>query len=131
MTAKRMVKSEAFEAVHASARALADVGAIDKATMRGFDESCLNVPAQLEPRQIKQLRENNHVSQPVFARYLNTSESTVEKRETGAERHGAEALDDRAEARLAGSRLIAAHRAQNPSGPSSSAHPACFGRKRS
>jgi putative transcriptional regulator len=31
------------------------------------------------PRRIKQIRESQHVSQPVFARYLNTSESTVEK----------------------------------------------------
>ena len=33
--------------------------------------------------QIKQIREKNGVSQPVFARYLNTSESTIEKWETG------------------------------------------------
>ncbi len=68
------------------------VGAIDKATMRQFDESCLSVPAPFEPRQIKQLRESNHVSQPVFARYLNTSESTVEKWETGAKRPSGMAL---------------------------------------
>lgn len=92
MTAKRKFKSEAFEAVHASARALADIGAIDKATMRSFDDSCLTVPARFEPQQIKQLRENNHVSQPVFARYLNTSESTVEKWETGAKRPSGMAL---------------------------------------
>jgi putative transcriptional regulator len=50
------------------------------------------VPAPFEPRQIKQLRESNHVSQPVFARYLNTSESTVEKWETGAKRPSGMAL---------------------------------------
>jgi putative transcriptional regulator len=60
--------------------------------MRQFDESCLSVPAPFEPRQIKQLRESNHVSQPVFARYLNTSESTVEKWETGAKRPSGMAL---------------------------------------
>jgi putative transcriptional regulator len=38
------------------------------------------------PRRIKQIRESQHVSQPVFARYLNTSESTVEKWESGAKR---------------------------------------------
>jgi putative transcriptional regulator len=43
-------------------------------------------PPKIEPAQIKQLRESSHVSQPVFARYLNTSESTVEKWETGAKR---------------------------------------------
>ena len=92
MTAKPMYKSDAFEAIHASASALLRVGAIDKDTMRRFDASCLAVPALLEPRQIKQLRESNHVSQPVFARYLNTSESTVEKWETGAKRPSGMAL---------------------------------------
>jgi putative transcriptional regulator len=37
-------------------------------------------------RDIQKLREANKVSQPVFARYLNTSESTIEKWETGAKR---------------------------------------------
>ena len=42
--------------------------------------------------RIKALRERNHVSQPVFARYLNTSESTVQKWETGAKRPSGLAL---------------------------------------
>jgi putative transcriptional regulator len=106
MAAKREFKSDAFEAIHSSASALYKVGAIDKATMRSFDLSCLVTPASLKPRQIKKLRERFHVSQPVFARYLNTSESTIEKWETGAkqpigmalkllavvEKHGLEAL---------------------------------------
>jgi len=71
---------------------LYDIGAISKATMREFDESCLTAPLTLAPRQIKQLRERHHVSQPVFARYLNTSESTVEKWETGAKRPSGIAL---------------------------------------
>jgi putative transcriptional regulator len=92
MTTKRKFKSDAFEAIHSSASALLKAGAISKDTMRSFDESCLAVPAPLKPRQIKRLRELNHVSQPVFARYLNTSESTVEKWETGAKRPSGTAL---------------------------------------
>jgi len=92
MTTKLKFKSDAFEAIHSSASALRKVGAIDKATMRGFDESCLSVPAEINPQQIKKLRELNHVSQPVFARYLNTSESTVQKWETGAKRPSGMAL---------------------------------------
>ena len=101
-------KSDAFEAIRASASALRKVGGIDKAIMRQFDKSCLSVPALFEPRPIKQLRESNRVSQPVFVRYLNTSESTVGKWETGAKRpssHGAEALGHRAEAWGAGAGL--------------------------
>ena len=62
------------------------IGALDKATMREFDASCLARPPEITPEQIKRIREATHVSQPVFARYLNTSESTVEKWESGAKR---------------------------------------------
>lgn len=75
MTAKRKFKSDAFEAIHSSATALLEVGAIDKTTMREFDESCLAKPPEIDSEHIKQIREQNHVSQPVFARYLNTSVS--------------------------------------------------------
>ena len=85
-------KSAAFEAIHSSATGMYRAGAIDKATMREFDESCLSVPAPIEPRRIKKIRESQHVSQPVFARYLNTSESTVEKWESGAKRPSGMAL---------------------------------------
>jgi len=86
MAKKTKFKSDAFEAIHTSAAALLKVGAIGKATMRDFDISCLTVPVEIGPLEIKRIREANHVSQPVFARYLNTSESTVEKWETGAKR---------------------------------------------
>ena len=76
MTAKRKYKSDAFEAIHSEASSLFQVGAIDKQTMREFDESCL--VRDFKPIEIKRLREHHRVSQPVFARYLNTSESTVE-----------------------------------------------------
>ena len=85
-------KNDAFEAIHSSAQALLEVGAIDKTTLRQFDEACLTTPPELEPAQIKQIRENNHVSQPVFARYLNTSESTVQKWEAGTKRPSGMAL---------------------------------------
>jgi putative transcriptional regulator len=92
MASKKKFKSEAFEAIHSAASAVYRVGAIDKATMREFDASCLAVPAQLGPRRIKKIRESQRVSQPVFARYLNTSESTVEKWESGAKKPSGMAL---------------------------------------
>ena len=92
MVAKRKFKSEAFEAIHSSASALHKVGAIDRTTMRSFDASCLANPQPLKPQQIKKLRQRLRVSQPVFARYLNTSESTVEKWETGAKKPSGTAL---------------------------------------
>jgi putative transcriptional regulator len=92
MTKNGKYKSDAFEAIHSSVTGMYRAGTIDKATMRSFDESCLAVPAPIKPRQIKQLRERQGVSQPVFARYLNTSESTIEKWETGAKRPSGMAL---------------------------------------
>lgn len=92
MIKARKYKSDAFEAIHSSAGALYKVGAIDKTTMRSFDDSCLTMPPEFDAADIKALREKNHVSQPVFARYLNTSESTVQKWETGAKRPSGLAL---------------------------------------
>lgn len=92
MATKAKFKSDLSEAIHSSATALHKVGAIDKATMRDFDARHLAIPAEIAPAQIKKLREANNVSQPVFARYLNTSESTVEKWETGAKRPSGMAL---------------------------------------
>ena len=86
MTAKNKYKSPAFEAIHSAASGLFSVGAIPQETMRHFDESCLGSVAALQPIEIKALREQLNVSQPVFARYLNTSVSTVQKWETGAKR---------------------------------------------
>lgn len=83
-------KSDAFEAIHSAASGLFRAGGIDKRTMRDFDESCMVVP--FKPIEIKRLREQHKVSQPVFARYLNTSESTVEKWETGAKKPSGMAL---------------------------------------
>jgi len=78
------LNNEIAQSIHESASALFAVGAISKATMREFDESCLaKVPDAIPAEQIKALRERNNVSQPVFARYLNTSASTVKQWESG------------------------------------------------
>ena len=92
MATKTKFKTDAFEAIHSSASALYKVGAMSKTTMRGFDVACLAAPAEIKPQQIKKIRERNHVSQPVFARYLNTSASTVQKWEVGAKRPSGMAL---------------------------------------
>ncbi|WP_421556378.1 helix-turn-helix domain-containing protein [Pseudomonas kitaguniensis] len=89
----RKYESEALESVHQSAEALYSIGAISKTTLREFDAMCFApAPAQIPAEQIKQLRENSHVSQPVFARYLNTSASTVKKWESGEKQPSGMAL---------------------------------------
>jgi putative transcriptional regulator len=84
-------KSEISEAIHTSVAGMYRAGTVDEQTMREFDDSCL-VPPALEPSQIKKLRKRLKVSQPVFARYLSTSESTIEKWESGAKKPSGMAL---------------------------------------
>jgi putative transcriptional regulator len=92
MAKKPKNKSDAFDAIQSNVEDLNRARTIDKTTMRSFDSMCIAVPAPLKPHQIKKLRERLRVSQPVFARYLNTSESTVEKWETGAKQPSGMAL---------------------------------------
>ena len=92
MTPKKKFKTDAFAAIHESALALHGVGAIDKATMRKFDESCIARTPTFEATQIKQIRERAKVSQPIFAMYLNTSESTIQKWEAGTKKPSGMAL---------------------------------------
>lgn len=86
MKAKTKFKSDMSEALHSSASALMKVGAVSKATMRDFDTRHLIKAPDFRPEDIVRIRSANNVSQPVFALYLNTSESTIEKWETGAKK---------------------------------------------
>ena len=92
MTAKTKFKSPAFEAIHSAAAGLYSVDAIAQETMRSFDETCISRVSDFQPGEIKALRDQLNVSQPVFARYLNTSVSTVQKWESGAKCPGGLAL---------------------------------------
>jgi putative transcriptional regulator len=85
-TTQLRYKSDAFEAIHSSATALHKVGAIPKATLREFDTSCLIQVPDYAPEDVQRIRLSNHLSQPVFAMYLNTSESTIQKWEAGSKR---------------------------------------------
>lgn len=88
MTVKSKFNSPAFEAIHSAASGLLSVDAIPQETMRNFDKACLNNVDKLQPIEIKALREKLNVSQTVFASYLNTSVSTVQKWESGVKRPG-------------------------------------------
>ena len=72
-----------LKVMHKTARGLRDAGLMDTKTMREFDVLCLPKNTAHTPRQIKRLREHNKASQAVFAAYLNTSVSTVQKWEHG------------------------------------------------
>ena len=63
-------RSDAFAAIHETMEALHEIGAVDKQTMREFDDACLTPVHVLAPDEIKAIRLRKHISQPVFARYL-------------------------------------------------------------
>jgi len=75
-----------LEVVHDGAKDLYEIGLMDDMTMREFDALCLPAIKKLSARQIKLLREKNKASQAVFAAFLNTSVSTVQKWEQGQKR---------------------------------------------
>ena len=85
-------RSEAMGAVHETMAALHNVGAIDKQTMRRFDDACLTPVQRLSAKQIKALRVREHVSQTVFANYLNVTPNLVSKWERGEKRPSGPAL---------------------------------------
>ena len=75
-----------LEVVHESAKGLYDTGVIDVTTMHEFDALCLPPVKKLSAQEIKTLRLKEHVSQAVFAKYLNTSSSTIKQWEQGEKR---------------------------------------------
>jgi putative transcriptional regulator len=85
-------KSDAMAAIHETAEALFDSGAIDKTTMREFDETCLVPVEGFPPEKIRELREREKMSQPVFARYLNVTKGLVSCWERGTKKPSGPAL---------------------------------------
>jgi putative transcriptional regulator len=85
-------RSDAMAAIHETMEALHEVGAVDRQTMREFDETCLTPIEVMLPEQIKALRIREHISQPVFARYLNVSKNLVSDWERGIKKPGGPAL---------------------------------------
>lgn len=81
---KPKFRSDAMAAIHDAAAGLHKARVIDKQTMRQFDELCISGTPEFDAKAIIRIRKAAKVSQPVFARYLNTSTSTVQKWESGA-----------------------------------------------
>jgi putative transcriptional regulator len=76
-------KSRILDEMHDTARGLHRARLIDKRRMREFDALCSIGVEPLSPQIIKELREQENLSQTVFAVVLNTSVSTVQKWEIG------------------------------------------------
>ncbi|CDG51413.1 DNA-binding transcriptional regulator [Halomonas profundus] len=72
-----------LDMVHETAQDLHAAGVMKETTLREFDALCLPPVKEYTAIQIKRIRTKNHASQGVFAAYLNTSVSTVQKWEQG------------------------------------------------
>jgi putative transcriptional regulator len=85
--ARRLLKE-----LHETAKGFYKAGVMDLQTMQEFDALCLPPVKQYSSVQIKRIRLRNKVSQAVFAAYLNTTPSTVQKWEQGQKRPSGLAL---------------------------------------
>jgi putative transcriptional regulator len=85
-------KSKILNAVHQTASDLHKAGALPEVTMHKFDKLCLPPISSLQPHDIKHIREKACLSQAVFAAYLNTSVSTIQKWEIGNKKPGGIAM---------------------------------------
>jgi putative transcriptional regulator len=75
-----------LDMVHESAKELHGAGVMQATTLREFDALCLPPIKQFTALQIKGIRTHVKASQGVFAAYLNTSKSTVQKWEQGVKK---------------------------------------------
>jgi len=83
---KKQYRSDIAASVHETAEGLHKAGLMDKKTMREFDELCLTPITPLTPDEIRDIRENENVSQVVFANYLNVTKGLISQWERG-EKH--------------------------------------------
>ena len=75
-----------LDVVRDSAKGLHAAGVMKETTLREFDALCLPPVKEYSAIQIKRIRTREKASQGVFAAYLNTSKSTVQKWEQGAKK---------------------------------------------
>ncbi len=86
MDVSKTYSSNALAAIHEAASNLHDAGVMNKRTLREFDALCLTPVRILSSAEIQALREREHVSQAVLARYLNVSTGLISQWERGEKR---------------------------------------------
>ena len=76
-------RNDMMASIHETAEGLFEAGLMAKKTMREFDDLCLTPVEPLKPEDIRNIREREHISQVVFARYLNVSKGIISQWERG------------------------------------------------
>ncbi|MEO0355464.1 MAG: DNA-binding transcriptional regulator [Cyanobacteria bacterium P01_A01_bin.3] len=89
---EKQYRSEPLAAIHETMEGLHDSGVISKTTMERFDAACLEPVKVLTGEEIRSIREREHVSQAVFAMYLNVSKNLVSDWERNVKKPGGPAL---------------------------------------
>ncbi len=80
---KKKKQRTLLDVAHEMAADLYEAGVINAVTMREYESICIPPVRELSAREIKLIRINEKVSQAIFAKYLNTSTSTVRQWEQG------------------------------------------------
>lgn len=75
--------SRLLNELHETAQGLAKVGVVSQTTLREIDAACRPAVMSFSAADVRRIRQQAQVSQAVFAVYLNTSTSTVQKWERG------------------------------------------------
>jgi len=75
-----------LDVAHDMVKDLYEAKVISAVTMREYESLCIPPVVDFSPNQIKKIRLHERVSQAIFAKYLNTSASTVRQWEQG-EKH--------------------------------------------
>lgn len=88
----RKYESKIAGAMHRTIADLYEIGVVDKQTMRKFDRMCLTKVEPLEPKEIKAIREQEGVSQAVFAEHLGVTTGLISKWECGEKKPSRMAL---------------------------------------
>jgi putative transcriptional regulator len=83
--------SDILDLAHELAHDLHKVGAMDAITLRKIGLICVPEAPEFTAERIRGIREKTHMSQPVFARFLNVGATTVAQWEQGKKRPGGSA----------------------------------------
>ncbi|MBO4576445.1 MAG: DNA-binding transcriptional regulator [Neisseriaceae bacterium] len=85
-------KNEVSESIHSIATALHKVGAINQAQMKHYNNACLKPIQPLSSDEIREIRENEALTQAAFAIHLNVSKNHISAWERGIRKPSGTAL---------------------------------------
>ncbi len=78
--------SDLIQSLYEDLQALASDNLVSKTTLKEFESQHLSYHSELDGSEVRKLRESNHISQAVLARYLNLSPVSIQRWEQGKSR---------------------------------------------